>query len=143
MGVWEFDFSITHASSDIIAIHGMMHNKKIPRTSRGSTPETMARASGRDVVTKPEKQSSPRSNSGVSFTDTDLIVLGYQALVMMMVRDPKRWRLERRAGRMLNRLLTERGLQQADREKIVDIALHQWQNTKGWRGECKAHPAQR
>jgi len=103
----------------------------------------MARASGRGVVLKPEEQSSPRSNSGALLTDTELIALGYEALVMMMARDPKRWRLERRAARMLNRLLTERGLHQIIREKIVDIAVGHWQEAKGWRGECKAHPAQR
>lgn len=121
----------------------MARNKKIPRPSRDSTPETMAVASGRGVVLRPEPQSSSRSGSGALLTDADLIAVGYQALVMMMARDPKRWRLERRAARMLRHVLTERGMDKDGQERIVTIAMNQWQNTEGWRGESNAHPAQR
>lgn len=139
---WEIKEPITNASGGRIDLYDMIRNKKIPRTSRDSTPETMADASGRGVVIKPGEQSSSRSNPG-ALSDTELIAIGYEALVMMMARDPKRWRLERRAARMLTRILTERGMSKDNRERIVDVAVQQWQGAKGWRGECKAHPAQK
>ncbi len=112
-----------------------MRNKKIPRPSRDNLPETMVSVSGRGVVLRPEEQSSSRSNSG-ALSDTDLIAIGYEALVMMMARDPKRWRLERRAAKMLRRVLTERGVGADHQEQIVTIALQHWQNAKGWPKEA-------
>jgi hypothetical protein len=120
----------------------MIRNKKIPRPSRDSSPETMVTASGRGVVLKPESQSSSRSGSGVIFTDAELIAIGYEALVLMMARDPKRWRLERRAARMLRLVLTERGVDKDAQERLISVATQQWQSTEGWRGKCKAHRAQ-
>jgi len=59
-------------------------------------------------------------------TDTDLIKIGYDAMVETYARHPKRHLLRKRAIKVLRRMLTERGVEKTRSDFLIRCAETQW-----------------